>query len=184
MKNLFIGFLKRYGSIRAKRAIWNKELAAAEDPENTDSMTRLIEKYAENGPILDLGCGIGYLGEFVDATKYSIYTGVDISVTAIEDAKKRRKSPKLNFVSSEIETYIPEGQFNVIAFKDSIYYIPFLKLTKVLNRYKTHLSNQGVFIVRIADGKRYANIVRLIESNFNLLERYQPGADIVLLVFN
>jgi predicted TPR repeat methyltransferase len=185
IKNPIFGFLKRFGPRGIKRAIWNKELASAKDPENTDPITPLIEKFAGGGAILDLGCGIGYLGEYIDTSRYSTYLGVDISDSAVEDAKRRRKSLKLHFVASDIELYVPEGKFNVIAFKDSIYYIPFSKLETLLTRYKTYLLKEGVFIVRIADGKRYPNIFRLIESNFNLVERYNPhDTDVVVLVFN
>ncbi len=186
IKNPVIGFLKRFGPRRIKRVIWNEELASAKDPENRDPVTPLVEKYAAGGPILDLGCGIGYLGGFINKASYSTYVGVDISDRAIEDANRKRKSSKVHFVASDIESYIPTGGFNVILFKDSIYYIPFANISKLLTRCKKYLLRDGVFIVRIADGKRYTNILKLIEANFNLVERIdqQGTTNIVILVFN
>jgi 2-polyprenyl-3-methyl-5-hydroxy-6-metoxy-1,4-benzoquinol methylase len=106
----------------------------------------LLEKYASGGAILDLGCGIGYLGEFIDDSRFSVYVGVDISDKAIEDAKRKKESPNLRYVTGDIETYVPEGWFNVIAFKDSIYYVPFHQLTRVLDRSGGYLSDTGVLI--------------------------------------
>ena len=110
---------------------------------------------------------------------------MDVSTTAIQEAKERRNSPEFQFVSCDIETYIPpERHYNVIAFKDSIYYVPFYRLKKVLGRYRGYLYDDGVFIVRIADGRRYENIVKLIESSFHVLENFRyPGSAIVFMVF-
>jgi trans-aconitate methyltransferase len=184
IKRLIVAFLKRYGPTGIKGAIWNEELATFVDPPNIDPVTPLIEKYAAGGRILDLGCGTGFLGEYLDANKYSAYLGVDISDSTVEGAIKRRASSKLRFAVSDIATYAPEQTFNVIVFNDSIYYIPFSKIRKVLNRYRTHLADGGVFVVRIADGKRFAKIIEEIRNNFTVVESFSPGGtNIVLMAF-
>ena len=50
----------------------------------------IFSKWIESGSsVLDIGCGDGYFGEFLNRNKKADYTGCDISETALESARSR-----------------------------------------------------------------------------------------------
>ncbi len=105
-------------------------------------------------------------------------TGVDISDVAIDKAMARAReagvADRREYRLSDILTYVPERQYNVILFGDSIYYMPFGRIASTLSRYGTHLSAESVFVVRLFDvsGKR-RQIVDIIESHFFVVEKHE-----------
>jgi SAM-dependent methyltransferase len=181
-QNVLRMLVQRYGSERAKRNLWNEEFSAGKwnflDATGEESVRSYVEKYAEHGAILDLGCGSGTTGIELDPASYTYYTGVDISDVAIEKAKTRAReagvADRREHRSSDILTYVPERKYNVILFGDSIYYIPFARIASMLSRYAAYLTDNGVFVVRLFDvsGKR-RQIVDIIESHSSVVERHQ-----------
>jgi SAM-dependent methyltransferase len=148
-----------------------------------------IEKYANKGSILDLGCGSGSTGNELDATADGDYAGVDISDLANEMARRRAgengRADKNNYLQADISDYVPTQQFNVILFRDSIYYVPRAKIKRMLDRYSQYLRERGVFTVRMCgvSGKD-KTIVDTIESGFEVVEKdlsVQPNT--VVIVF-
>lgn len=184
--------LQSWGSARLKRLIWNKEFAGgrwdhlAETP--GDCVYRYVEKYAHNGDILDLGCGSGNTGSELDFSVYQSYTGVDISDVAIRKAVSRSELSgrilKNHYVQSDISTYAPEGNYCVILFRESLYYVPQINILKTLRRYQRYLDEQGVFVVRLDDRNKHKAIHELIRKNFHVLEEFLPDdISTALLVF-
>jgi hypothetical protein len=79
---------------------------------------------------------------------------------------------------------MPAQQFDVILFRDSIYCVTLAGIRKMLERYSTHLKPSGVFIVRMAWRDKYRNIVGMIASDFEIIEKYAPEkAEEVVIVF-
>jgi SAM-dependent methyltransferase len=138
---------------------------------------------------LDLGCGSGNTGTELSANAYRDYTGVDISDVAIETAKKRAqengRSEKNRYIQWDISSYEPTQPFDVILFRDSIYYVAGSKLKGMLDRYSKCLKPGGVFIVRLWSGRGgYKGIVDFIEANFEVVEKTVSGpSDTVVLMF-
>ena len=191
--NVLRGFLQAYGTEGVKRSLWNGEFTEGHwqclERSPGDPVYFYIEKYADKGSILDLGCGSGSTGNELDATTYKDYTGVDISDVAIEQAKVRsaenQRADKNTYLRSDIFSYAPTQQFDVILLRDSVYYIPWAKIKGMLDRYTQHLKKDGVFVVRMwsINGK-YKTIVDAIENNFDIVEKQlseQPSA--VIMVF-
>ena len=192
-RNVLRGLLQAYATENIKRYLWNIEFSGSRwdclDLTQGDCVYRYIEKYANNGSILDLGCGSGNTGTELDKTKYRQYMGVDISDMAIEKAQRRSeetgRAEKNRFFQSDILSYAPTQQYDLILLRDSIYYIPRQKIKAMLSRYMKYLKEGGVLIVRMFDGSgKHRTIVDTIERNFNIVERYSPDqSKTVIIVF-
>ena len=183
--------LKRWGSTYRKKAIWDEEFSTGQwefiDHTDDDAIYAYLEKYSNNGSILDLGCGSGNTGNEMAAAKYGSYTGVDISENAIQMAvgrsEKNRRGDKNEYVCADISLYTPRKTYDIILFRESIFYIPKYKICNVLDRYNGYLKETGVFIVRICDRKKYASIVRVIERHYHVVDS-SPATDAsIILVF-
>jgi 2-polyprenyl-3-methyl-5-hydroxy-6-metoxy-1,4-benzoquinol methylase len=184
MENIFRGIRQRWGTSSMKRALWNREFSNGrwDFIENTsgDVIYEYIEKYCRNGSILDLGCGSGNTGCELNADKYGDYTGVDISDVAIEKAIRRSEAnyrdKKNHYRQSDITTYCPLQQYDVILFRESIYYIPHLKVKSVLDHYVKFLKPDGVFIVRRHDRQEEEAILDLLGDVYVLVEEQATTA--------
>jgi SAM-dependent methyltransferase len=185
--------LQAYGTENIKRRMWDVEFSRGRwnclDATPGDCVYPCVEKYANNGRVLDLGCGSGSTGNELDAATYQHYTGVDISEVAIEKARQRTdangRGDKSRYVQSDIFSYVPDQTFDVILFRDSIYYIPRGRITSMLDRYSKHLRDTGVFIVRIASrSDKYQPIVDRIERHFDVVEeRVSDQPEALVIVF-
>jgi SAM-dependent methyltransferase len=190
-RNVVRGLLQAYGPSSVKRYLWNAEFAGGRwrclESTPDDCVYQFVEKYADNGRILDLGCGSGSTGNELNPSSYREYVGVDISDVAIAQAMERtdrsRRAQKNQYFQSDIFTYVPAGGFDVILFRDSIYYIQRPKIRGMLERYSKYLTNRGVFVVRLWDGGHDTRLVDVIESNFDVLERHVDSQKAVVLVF-
>jgi SAM-dependent methyltransferase len=183
-KNVARRLLLEWGGPKMRESIWNREFSKGQwdclKDTVGDCVYEFIEKYCNGGSILDLGCGSGSTGNELDITRYGSYTGIDVSGVAIDVAHERAKangrSNKNEYAQSDITTYVPHQKYNVILFRDSIYYLPASKIQSVLDRYSAYLESSGVFIVRIFNREQYVHYVDRIESNYRLVERYWPSA--------
>jgi len=184
-------FLK-WGSAYVKERIWNKEFASGRwaclEHTEKDCLYPILEKYCCGGDILDLGCGSGNTGNELNPVCYGRLLGVDISAVAIRQARERTRltgrASKNTYQQGDIETFLPRCRYRVILFRESIYYVPFFKVKPMLRRYKAFLDDQGVFIVRLYDRHSNAVIVKLIEENYAIRERYEdPDGKTAILVF-
>lgn len=180
-RNVLRGLVQRYGPENAKRHLWNGEFSTGRwsclDQTGDESVHLQIEKYANNGGVLDLGCGPGTTSLELNPAAYSFYTGVDISDVAVQKATARAqelgRADRNEYCQSDILTYVPTRQYDVILYGDSIYYVPPRKIAAMLKRYSTYLTKGGVFIARMFDvsGKRQ-HILDTIESHFDVVEKH------------
>jgi 2-polyprenyl-6-hydroxyphenyl methylase/3-demethylubiquinone-9 3-methyltransferase len=192
VRNVLRGFLQRYGTESMKRRLWDSEYMRGRwnylETVAGDSLHPHVEKYANGGDILDLGCGLGNTGNQLSATAYRSYTGVDISDVAIEKARRKTeendRSDKHEYFASDIVSHVPGREYDVILFGESIYYLPHGRITGVLDRYSMYLKPGGVFIVRIHDGRgRYQTIINAIESNFDIVEKHVYDREVFVIAF-
>jgi predicted TPR repeat methyltransferase len=173
--------LQAYGTMSLKSALWNKEFGGGKwdglESTPNDCIYPYIVKYSNVGSILDLGCGSGSTGNELDVNVYRRYLGVDISDVALEKARERtsanRRADNTHYCQSDIFSYVPTEKYDVILFRDSIYYIrPRRKIAAMLTRYSRYLNEGGVFIVRMYDiSGKYRSIVDIIEDNFDVVEK-------------
>lgn len=183
IKNALRGATQRWGSARMKRQLWNREFANGRwdflDNTSGDVIYGYVEKYCRNGSVLDLGCGSGNTGCELDSKKYGDYTGVDISTVAVAKATQRSAAAqrdKINrYFQSDIAAYHPSQQFDVILFRESIYYIPKVKIKSVLDHYAGFLKPDGVFIIRWHDREQGEMILELLGTDYELTEQPAPS---------
>ena len=191
-KNVFRRILQSWGSAWMKRIMWNKEFSEgrwdslAETP--GDCIYRYVEKYSQDGNILDLGCGSGNTGNELDCDAYQSYTGVDISDVAIQKASTRSelsgRSTKNRYYQSDIMTYAPQGAYRVILFREILNYVPHINISGMLQRYQKYLDGRGVFIIRLYDPQKYKAVLEIIRANFHVLEEFLPeDLSAVVVVF-
>ena len=182
------GFLMSYGPSNLKKRFWDKEYAANKwhFADNTvgDCVYPLLDKYALNGAVLDMGCGSGNTATEM-ADTYKSYVGVDISEEALKKAANRSqkigRGDKNRFECSDFISYVPAQQYNVILFRDQLYHVPIGKVKATLDRYSTYLKKDGVLIVRLFAGDRQTNeskyrpttMLANIEAEFDILEKSQ-----------
>ena len=191
VRNFLRGRRQVWGTETSKRALWDKEFAAEHwsglDHTKGDCVYGFIEKHCNGGAILDLGCGAGNTGVELDSAKYSVYVGVDISEVALQKARQRcaenRRSDKNSYVRSAIETYVPSQEFDVILFRECLFYVAQWRMKSVLNRYADYLTSDGVLIVRLYDAIAYRGIVRLIETAFQVVEKHVDADDEIVITF-
>jgi SAM-dependent methyltransferase len=192
VRNVTRALVQTYGPESAKRRLWNGEFAEGRwnclDDTAGDFLYEHIHRAAYGGSILDLGCGSGSTGTELDPAAYGSYVGVDISDVAIEKARRRSDAAgrrfKNRYLQSDIGSYVPDRQFDVILFRDSIYYLPAQQVIPTLRRYASYLEPQGVFIVRMFDTRgKYAALVRTIETHCTILERHvSPHSGALILI--
>jgi len=183
--------LKKWGPSSTKKAIWDAEFSSGQWDylENTsnDAIYDVLGKYSNDGSILDLGCGSSNTGNEMDVSRYKSYTGVDISESAIHRAVSRsinnHRQSRNDYVCADIFSYVPRMDYDIILFRESIFYIPKHQIKRVLDRYSHHLNATGVFIVRMCDRNRYRSIVQLIEKRYYVLEKSPLPDSNIILVF-
>lgn len=192
-KNVTRWLIQAYGTETIKKGLWNSEYASGRwglaDSTANDCVYPCLIEYAACGSILELGCGTCSTAVELPFDAYSRFVGVDISNVAVEEAVRRSaesgRAFKNRFESSDIVSYVPKDRFNVILFRDSIYYLPPGKIKSTLGRYANHLTKDGVFIARgHSEIPKLAAALEIVEGNFKVLERHkQTTPPAIVVVF-
>jgi SAM-dependent methyltransferase len=181
------GLLKSYGPSSVKKRLWDEEFSVGKwnfiDETLGDCVYPYLETYGRKGSILDLGCGPGNTANELSADAYETYLGVDISEAALRKARRRSqengRAAKNDFAQGDFVTYVPDRQFDVILFRESMYHVPLGKVKAVLDRFAKYVRPGGVFIVRMntTGGKlgRPKAMADIMEAAFDVLEKRQFG---------
>ncbi len=198
--NFVQGFLASYAPSFIKKRLWDRDFSVGKwdfiDNTVGDCVYGHLEKHAQGGDILDLGCGPGNTANELAFGAYRSYIGVDISEVALEKARKRTqengRAEKNSFVRSDFLGYAPAQEFDVILFRESLYHVPYGQVLAILQKYSKHLKTSGVFIVRLYAGDiqkgkvkyRVKRKLDLIQREFDVVESCQydkPGTPTVLV---
>jgi len=183
------GFLLSYGPESVKRRIWEKQYSGPKwlfrDHTTGDRLYAHLEQHAQHGSILDLGCGSGNTAAELADAAYQSYIGVDISEVALEKARQRSRECgreiKNQFVRADFLAWrpAPSQQFDVILFRESMYFVPVQKVKELLQHYSQYLREGGVFIVGLylankqtrRDKARPTAMLRIMETEFEVVEK-------------
>jgi SAM-dependent methyltransferase len=182
--------LKRSWSATAKRRVWDEEYGSGRWTHSTERelIYTFLERYSRGGSILDLGCGAGATA-FGMSYVYKEYVGVDISPIAVGRAidgtrEFPERSSSVSFAAADITTFVPAKNFDVILFKEVLYYFPKAQLVPLLTRYASFLNTGGVFIARFHDRRKHRRIIDLIRREFEMVEDYcPPEHNLAILAF-
>jgi SAM-dependent methyltransferase len=194
------GFLTSYGPPSIKKKIWDKDFSSGKwdfiDNTSGDCVYSHLERFAQGGDILDLGCGPGNTANELSTGAYRSYVGVDISEAALAKAVKRTtdngRADKNSFVCSDFLGYSPTKEFDIILFRESMYHIPYGQVLEILEKYSNSLKKSGVFVVRLYAGDHRPGKIKyrvqrkldLIKREFDIVESRQydtPGIPSVLV---
>jgi SAM-dependent methyltransferase len=179
----FRGLIKRYAPTFLKQMSWESEFKRGRHLHalSADYRSRICDS---------IGCSDGHIGFGLNLSKYASYTGVDISETAVREAGEKTRSiapariTKNTFVCADIGKYTPAMSFDLILFKDSLYYFTARELPLVLEHYRAFLKPGGLFLVEMDDIERHRWISIFIRQHYAVLEdREDPQRDLALLVF-
>jgi 2-polyprenyl-3-methyl-5-hydroxy-6-metoxy-1,4-benzoquinol methylase len=113
-------------------------------------IARLVELYAPNGKVLDVGCGEGVLMDYLNLEKISQYTGIDPSATAVSNVVLKRSQD--NVERTTVEQY-QAGQLScdVIVLSEVLYYLQ--DPVGIIEKFAGALTKNGVLIISIFQRK-------------------------------
>jgi SAM-dependent methyltransferase len=186
-----VAMLKRWGPERVRNKLWNAEFSAGQyahiESTGEDYIYGVLERYLNGGSILDLGCGSGNTGVELSRSAYSNYVGIDVSSIAVEMARRRSNEAgraSNTYAVADIGAYVPTNIFDVILFRESLYYIPIGRVPSVLSRYASFLKKNGVFVVRIWDQNKHRELVDTVSNGSCVVERvpHDLSAALVLVL--
>jgi 2-polyprenyl-3-methyl-5-hydroxy-6-metoxy-1,4-benzoquinol methylase len=128
-----------------------------------DQMARydVIAGYIESlmsrdASVLDVGCGEGLLLDRLRVAPYSRFVGIDISPTAVEQAREKRL-PRSVFLCADAADFVVDEDFDVIIFNEVLYYFPDpLALTR---KYYRRLKPDGLLITSFYGGSDRARAI-------------------------
>lgn len=102
--------------------------------------------------VLDLGCGNGLITEHVSDLTGASFVGLDISVEAIEQARRRTrdKAPRLSFrVGNMNRLDLPRASFDAVVSIDTLYYVNDLEETlRQIGEVLKHGGRMGLFFTQ------------------------------------
>ncbi|MCZ8197540.1 MAG: class I SAM-dependent methyltransferase [Flavobacterium sp.] len=120
----------------------------------------------EKPDILDLGCGFGSLRKNIKIEDFSNFLGIDLSDTAIYQAKKK-KYENTKFLVSDIQRYSSNEKYDVIVFNEVIYYLD--NYMETLKHYSNFFKDgNGYFIISIYGIGQ--NIIDDISKEYQLIK--------------
>ncbi|MGN6164351.1 MAG: class I SAM-dependent methyltransferase [Flavisolibacter sp.] len=119
------------------------------------SSCRRLVKYLKSKQkklkVLEVGCGNGWLTNQLAGVKETQVTGIDINKTELDQAQRIFQKSNLKFVYADIQSGIPEKDFDIIVFAASFQY--FNSVQRILSACFGHLNHNGE--IHIIDTKFY-----------------------------
>ncbi len=160
--------LKSLGFKRVNTAMWNAEYKAGrwnflDNPESGEFAVQLLDKYAPNPRILDLGCGTA-INMTLPAGTYQRYHGVDISDAAIEKARSMNRKD-YTFEVADISAYETKDKYDAVLLREVLYYLPPKDVPVVLRRAADALAPGGVVIVQLWNILKYEYLVTAVRNS-------------------
>ena len=122
----------------------------------------IIEQYAPQAAILDLGCGTS-VNLALRPGAYRHYHGVDISASAISVARKTARR-NATYETADILTYAPREAYDAILLREVIYYLPPAKVSSFLDRLSGLLAPGGMILIQVWAGERNPGLIAAIEG--------------------
>jgi 2-polyprenyl-3-methyl-5-hydroxy-6-metoxy-1,4-benzoquinol methylase len=139
--------------------------------------------------VLDLGCGVGLLREHLPSGSIDLYTGLDWSREAVEQAQLNGHERSV-FVAASIDEWEPDGRYDAIVFSEVLYYLP--QPVATVARYARSLRNGGSIFLSmwhpaIFISARHPTSAKIIRARLGyssiwraLNRQYEIVADIVV----
>jgi SAM-dependent methyltransferase len=113
--------------------------------------------------VLDVGCGVGALAADLVRVKDVLVTGVDLDGSAVAEARRRHRDPRLTFLEADARS-VPAGRFDVV----------------ILSNVLEHLDARVDFlraVVAQAEPRRLLVRVPLFERDWRVPLKQELGVD-------
>lgn len=112
-----------------RRGLWEQQyqdgrwqyLRSIEEMGRYAIISAYIRRFSKNARVLDVGCGEGILSECLDWNSVSIYTGIDLSESAIAAARVPRDRATLIVGDMEAHSFPTNVQFDVVVLNEVLY---------------------------------------------------------------
>ena len=152
-----------------------------------NQLNNLIEKLNldENCHVLDLGCGIGRISEYISDTTKAKVTGIDFAAPSIQRANERNidKKERLNFIVGNMNNLqFIESSFDIIIAIDTVYFVDDLeKLIKRLKEITKDGGRMGIFydeMIKPEDNKQ------ILKADNTKLAKVLKKHDLEYLTYN
>ena len=179
-------FVTRFGPSRLRSLAFDEKYRCGDwnfKREGSDELPLVIRKHLRNGDLLILGCGGAAVLDSFEPAAFSSVLGLDLSSEAVRLASRFARENIL-FQLGDMVTFQCSKDYDVILFPESLYYVPSSEQEDLLKRLAGHLKPGGVFIVTLAQARRYHAIIELIRRSFQVLEDHKfANSERHLLVF-
>ena len=86
----------------------------------------------------------GVLTDFISKRKAKFYTGIDLSLKAIQSALRKR--PNFLFIQADAEKFNSQLKFDMIVFNEMLYYTDH---NEIFLRYEKFLSTNGFIVISL-----------------------------------
>lgn len=144
---------------RDRAARWNYQystgrwakLSGDAEAARLDATARQLRRQGGCGAVLEIGCGEALLQRRIERAAYDRWVGIDISAVAIARAQAFA-TDGVRYEVGDMETFHPDGLFDVIVFTESIYYSA--DSARLLRRYARFLRPGGRFVISMFRTKR------------------------------
>jgi 2-polyprenyl-3-methyl-5-hydroxy-6-metoxy-1,4-benzoquinol methylase len=180
-------FATRFGPRKLRGLAFDEKYRSGDwnfSTDGTGELSAVICRYLREGDLLIMGCGGASILQDLEASKLKSALGIDLSQEAIRLAG-RFASEKISFQLADMVTFQCPRPYDVILFSESLNYVPGTEQKLFLQRLSESLKPGGVFVVTIAQARRYAEILEGIRKNFDVLEDHPfSGSNRHLMVFN
>jgi 2-polyprenyl-3-methyl-5-hydroxy-6-metoxy-1,4-benzoquinol methylase len=158
---------------RFNAAVWNVQYQLRMwnylDSGTSEDLMLLLETYTASPRILDLGCGTS-INLQLTAGRYRHYHGVDISMNAIQTARKHAR-PNASFEVADVLRYQTAERYDAILLRDVLSCLPQQEIAEFLRHIAGFLNSDGKIFIRCWDKSACAEVIRIIfDSGFRVLE--------------
>lgn len=162
----------RFGPARLRSLAFDEKYRRGDwnyNGESSDELSTTIRKHMHGGDLLIMGCGGASILASFKPSAFSSVLGLDLSAEAVRLAN-RFTCRNIRFQVEDMVTFQCSKEYDVILFSESLYYVPKTQQEGLLKRLAGHLKPEGVFIVTLAQAKRYHTIIELIRGSFLVIE--------------
>lgn len=151
---------------------WTKLDSDAEQG-HYELLAEAYARYAPCGSALDVGCGPAITYKHLRAKGCQDYLGIDLSETAVRQARDR--FPGADFAAADAESFTPPRTFDAVVFNEVICY--FRDPVATLRRFEPALRPGGPFIISLCNFRSNPLILQNVEQAYRVIDRAECRND-------
>ena len=133
----------------------------------------LLDGIRRDAPVLELGCGPGYLLDFLRESGFTHAQGIDISAQQVELANRRGHKAEVADVFQFLDRH--ENQFDAIIAIDLFEHFSKEELLRLAKGIRRALRDGGTLLVHTANGQGLF-APRIIHGDFTHMTMLTPGS--------